>query len=72
MQRKWRIDYVESERDWGRSFFSTDYDTEAEANEVFERENDAISGPAPDYYIVPMAKPYEIIIDDSGKIFKAQ
>lgn len=51
----WRVYYVESERGWGQDYWETDYDTEEEAQEWYDKTNAKNNLPyVPDYYITAL------------------
>lgn len=76
MQTKWRIDWLESERGWGQSYWFTDYDTQEEAEEAYKRAKDEAGNNlyTPDFYIIPRdwKEPYQIKIDDDGTVYIKQ
>lgn len=62
--KKFRVEYMESERGWGQNYWSTDYDTYEEAKEMFDSCNaQNTSLTAPDYYIMAL-EIKEVDVDD--------
>lgn len=51
-KKVWRVEFMESERGWGQSYWNTDYDTPEEAQTAYDETNARNTATrAPDYYI---------------------
>lgn len=53
---KWEVEFMESERGWGRDYWTNQYDTKEEAQRAYDETNARNTAPrAPDYYIQAIA-----------------
>ncbi len=65
--KKWRINWLESERGWGTEVWFNDYDTKELADAAYQKAYDEAASQThtPDYYIIPLdwKKPYEVEVE---------